>query len=120
MTVLTTHGDDQMTVTAIPSGQQESADPFSLPCQLADPRLFFAESPKDVAVAKALCMDCPVRGACLAGATERQEPWGVWGGEVFVDGVVVAHKRGRGRPRKSAPLDQITRAQAVPAGQSAA
>ncbi|OZB46955.1 MAG: transcription factor WhiB, partial [Cellulomonas sp. 14-74-6] len=30
------------------------------------------------------------------------EPWGVWGGEVFVAGQVVAVKRGRGRPRKEA------------------
>ncbi|WP_418607005.1 hypothetical protein [Georgenia sp. SUBG003] len=42
----------------------------------------------------------PRARACLAGALERKEPWGVWGGEVFVDGVVVARKRGRGRPRK--------------------
>ncbi len=36
---------------------------------------------------------------CLAGALERREPWGVWGGELFVSGVVVARKRPRGRPR---------------------
>ena len=33
----------------------------------------------------------------------RREPWGVWGGEVFVEGRVVAVKRGRGRPRKVQP-----------------
>ena len=38
--------------------------------------------------------------ACLAGALERREPWGVWGGELFIAGVVVARKRPRGRPRK--------------------
>ncbi|CAM5326708.1 WhiB family transcriptional regulator [Streptomyces tanashiensis] len=32
---------------------------------------------------------------------ERREPWGVWGGELFVQGVVVARKRPRGRPRKN-------------------
>ena len=26
---------------------------------------------------------CPLRESCLAGARERNEPWGVWGGEVF-------------------------------------
>lgn len=71
-----------------------------LPCRLVDPDLFFAESPIEVERAKALCQDCPVRAACLTGALERQEPWGVWGGELLVAGTVVAHKRPRGRPRK--------------------
>jgi WhiB family redox-sensing transcriptional regulator len=31
---------------------------------------------------------------------ERGEPWGVWGGEIFERGAVVARKRPRGRPRK--------------------
>ena len=55
----------------------------------------------DVERAKTLCHNCPVRQACLAGALERQEPWGVWGGEWFVQGVAVPRKRPRGRPRKS-------------------
>jgi WhiB family transcriptional regulator, redox-sensing transcriptional regulator len=40
-----------------------------------------------------------VRPACLAGALERGEPWGVWGGELFQHGVITADKRARGRPR---------------------
>ena len=71
-----------------------------LPCRFVDPEVFFAESPVDVENAKALCQDCPVKAVCLAGALERREPWGVWGGELFVQGVVVARKRPRGRPRK--------------------
>lgn len=71
-----------------------------LPCQ-AQPLLFFAERYADAERAKALCRACPVRAACLAGALERSEPCGVWGGEVFMDGVIVAAKRGRGRPRKA-------------------
>jgi WhiB family redox-sensing transcriptional regulator len=71
-----------------------------LPCRLVDPDLFFAEAPAEVEAAKALCVGCPVREACLAGALKRREPWGVWGGQLFVGGVVVAHKRPRGRPRK--------------------
>lgn len=81
-----------------PSGT--TYDPAELPCRLVDPEVFFAESPADVEAAKALCVDCPLRTACLAGALERREPWGVWGGELFVAGVVVARKRPRGRPRK--------------------
>jgi WhiB family redox-sensing transcriptional regulator len=40
-----------------------------------------------------------VRLACLAGALERGEPWGVWGGELLQNGVITAGKRPRGRPR---------------------
>jgi WhiB family redox-sensing transcriptional regulator len=73
---------------------------LQLPCWSEDPDLFFAESPQDVETAKAVCADCPVRAGCLAGALSRREPWGVWGGELVVAGVVVPRKRPRGRPRK--------------------
>ncbi len=71
-----------------------------IPCREYDAELWFAESTAEVELAKSLCAECPVREGCLAGAVERREPWGVWGGEVFVGGVVVPRKRGRGRPRK--------------------
>lgn len=71
------------------------------PCHEGDPELWFAESPADVEAAKALCGPCPVRAACLAGALARREPWGVWGGELFVKGAVIARKRPRGRPTKA-------------------
>lgn len=71
-----------------------------LPCRLNDAELWFAESPDDVEFAKALCRDCPVRDRCLDGALERAEPWGVWGGELFLKGEVIPFKRARGRPRK--------------------
>ena len=76
-------------------------DQRALPCLRNDPELFFAETPHDVEVAKALCVDCPVRARCLDGALERREPWGVWGGELFLQGAVISRKRPRGRPRKS-------------------
>jgi WhiB family redox-sensing transcriptional regulator len=82
-----------------------SSDPVfhdDLPCHFADPDLFFAERPGDLEQAKLLCGDCPARAACLAGALQRAEPWGVWGGEIFDHGVVIARKRPRGRPRKVA------------------
>lgn len=81
-----------------------SAEELELACR-TDPELFFAEAPADVELAKALCVDCPIRRACLAGALERREPWGVWGGELFVRGVIVARKRPRGRPRKNPDPD---------------
>ena len=74
-----------------------------LPCWSVDPDLFFAESPTDVARAKTICQHCQVRRQCLTGASERREPWGVWGGELFAKGRVIPTKRGRGRPRKDKP-----------------
>jgi WhiB family redox-sensing transcriptional regulator len=71
-----------------------------LPCR-AEPELFFAEHPADLLRAKMLCRDCPVRSACLAGALQRREPCGVWGGELLLRGAVIADKRPRGRPRKA-------------------
>ncbi len=72
----------------------------SLPCRVEDPDLWFAETPGELEAAKAFCLDCPVQRACLAGAIARREPWGVWGGEIFERGTVIARKRPRGRPRK--------------------
>ncbi|MGQ0842938.1 MAG: WhiB family transcriptional regulator [Sporichthyaceae bacterium] len=71
-----------------------------LPCRAFEADLFFAETPEDVEYAKSLCRNCPIVDACLAGALARSEPWGVWGGELFVQGVVAPRKRPRGRPRK--------------------
>jgi WhiB family redox-sensing transcriptional regulator len=82
---------------ALPVTQATAAD---LPCA-DEPDLFFAESPADVETAKALCRGCAIRIACFSGALERREPWGVWGGELFLRGEVVPRKRPRGRPRKT-------------------
>lgn len=73
-----------------------------IPCRDNDAELWFAESPADVEFAKSLCHTCPAVTACLAGAIDRAEPWGVWGGEIFERGSVIARKRPRGRPRKDA------------------
>jgi WhiB family redox-sensing transcriptional regulator len=69
-------------------------------CRRFDPDLWFSDSPAELELAKSMCGDCPVRVECLAGAVERAEPWGVWGGEIFERGAVVPRKRPRGRPRK--------------------
>jgi WhiB family redox-sensing transcriptional regulator len=78
------------------------AEGNDLPCRRENPELWFAERPTDLELAKTFCADCPLREACLAGALERREPWGVWGGEIFERGTVIARKRPRGRPRKTA------------------
>jgi WhiB family redox-sensing transcriptional regulator len=67
--------------------------------------LFFSEDLHDIARAKHLCSSCAVRRSCLQGAMERQEPCGVWGGELFANGRVLAHKRRRGRPPKHRPAE---------------
>lgn len=75
-------------------------DGIDLPCQVNDPELWFADTPADIEFAKTLCAACPLQAECLAGAKEREEPWGVWGGELFEHGMVIPRKRPRGRPRK--------------------
>jgi WhiB family transcriptional regulator, redox-sensing transcriptional regulator len=79
----------------IPSG-------LDLPCT-DNPDLFFAEAPADLEQAKTLCQGCRARIDCLQGALERQELWGVWGGELLLRGTIVPRKRPRGRPRKADP-----------------
>lgn len=76
------------------------APAVTVPCHEADPDLFFADDPPTIEAAKALCAPCPLREACLAGALERRESAGVWGGELIVNGQIIARKRPRGRPRK--------------------
>jgi len=77
-------------------------DELTLPCHSHDPELWFAEEPDLVARARGLCAGCPVLRDCLAEAIDRREPWGVWGGELFERGEVVAQRRPKGRPRKDA------------------
>lgn len=73
---------------------------IEVPCRAADPDLWFADNPVELERAKALCSECPIRRMCLNAALDRAEPWGVWGGEILDQGVVIARKRPRGRPRK--------------------
>lgn len=74
---------------------------LDLPCRSGDADLWFAEAPAELERAKALCGGCPIRAECLAGALRREEPWGVWGGEIFERGAVIPRKRPRGRPSKA-------------------
>jgi len=63
--------------------------------------LFFSDDQYDIARAKAICSKCGLAEGCLSGALDRAEPYGVWGGHLLVEGVIVAVKRGRGRPPKN-------------------
>jgi len=92
-------GSIPVTVVVTPTGPTGVVRGRALPCA-DEPDLFFAESPDDVELAKSLCGGCSVRTSCLAGAVERREPWGVWGGQLFIRGQIVPRKRARGRPRK--------------------
>ncbi|QNG55320.1 WhiB family transcriptional regulator [Pseudonocardia petroleophila] len=74
---------------------------LDLPCRSGDADLWFAEAPAELERAKGLCGACPIRAECLAGALAREEPWGVWGGEIFERGAVIPRKRPRGRPSKA-------------------
>ncbi len=69
--------------------------------------LFFSEQLDDIARAKAVCGNCPVADLCLSAAINRHEPWGVWGGELLLNGKVMAPKRRRGRPPKVARPEPI-------------
>lgn len=70
--------------------------------------VYFSEELQDIAMAKQICSTCPVMVECLEGAIARHEPWGVWGGQMFLNGRILATKRRRGRPPKVArPEDEL-------------
>lgn len=96
----------RMAETAI-ARRARCADPDS-----AYSHLFFSEDPINVARAKAICSACTVRLLCLSTALRRQEAYGVWGGELVVDGEVKLDIPRRGRPRKVSRIlvdvDEVT------------
>jgi WhiB family redox-sensing transcriptional regulator len=95
------------TATAVIAKRARCADPDS-----SYAHLFFSEDPINVARAKAICSTCTVRTLCLTTALERQEAYGVWGGELVVDGVIKIDIPRRGRPRKVSRIlvdvDEVT------------
>lgn len=78
------------------------ARPGEIPCRTNESDLWFSDTATDISKAQAMCRACPLVAECLAGAIERNEPWGIWGGELFERGQVVAQKKPKGRPRKDA------------------
>lgn len=89
--------DEKIGLDAV-TGTYSDGSSFNLPCHTADPEMYFSEDELVVAEAKSLCGQCPVRAQCLEGALSRKEPAGVWGGELFEAGRVIARKRKAGRP----------------------
>lgn len=77
--------------------------------------LFFSDHVADIARAKAMCGLCPLAIDCLNGALEREEPWGVWGGELISGGRIVANKRPCGRPPKT-PRPEVVYDEMGPVG----
>ena len=65
--------------------------------------LFFSDEIPDIIRAKQICGGCPFAVPCLEGALERREPWGVWGGQLLLNGRILVQKRKRGRPPKNPP-----------------
>ena len=47
----------------------------------SDPELWFSEDEHEIEKAKDTCLDCPVMQKCLIYALERDEKYGIWGGE---------------------------------------
>lgn len=74
----------------------------------ADIRLFFSEDIADINQAKSICADCPLASRCVQGALDRHESCGVWGGYLFANGQILAHKRPRGRPPKHRPTQDTS------------
>ena len=89
--------DEKIGLGAV-TGTYSDGSSFNLPCHTADPEMYFSEDELAVAEAKSICGGCSVRSQCLEGALSRKEPAGVWGGELFEDGRVIARKRKAGRP----------------------
>lgn len=89
------------------------------PCQGLDPDLWFEETPEATAQAQSACASCPIRASCLAQALVRREEWGIWGGEIFEGGRLVAQRTPTGRPRLDAD-ELLARASAELASRLAA
>lgn len=103
-----------LTLTLAPASSQsaDDADPAGddARARCADghgtlSHLFFSEDDHEIARAKSICGPCARRTSCLAGAIDRSEVYGVWGGMLLVDGTPVEFKRRRGRPpKRPAPI----------------
>jgi hypothetical protein len=93
---------------AIPGGPEFMTDPRRGcgPAQPIDPDWWFSDVDKYRDRAKRICRRCPVRLACDAWATERNERWGVWGGRLRGRNSDAANRaRNEARAARRAELD---------------
>lgn len=78
-------------------------------CQAADPELFFPVAGAgaglaEIARAKAVCAECPVRDRCLDYAIETEQAHGVWGGTTVDERRAIAARRRRDLARRASAL----------------
>ncbi len=102
---------DDFTDIRLPDPQPAADEWAAAACRREDAslgELFFSDQIPDIARAKSICGDCPVIDACLEGAIDRREPWGVWGGQLFANGKILAQKRKRGRPPKNRDDEDVS------------
>lgn len=96
----------------------------ALPC-VRQPDLFFSRRKDDTEAAIWLCQGCPVRPECLAGALERREPEGIWGGERFPRAwrtpqrAAAAPRKPRPTPERVLPARETLRGKAANEGRAA-
>ncbi len=109
MTVIESEGPSLSSTTSAIGASTGSTNPLAqswwtqAACRDLDNagELFFSEELHEIAQAKRVCAGCPAIAPCLEGAIGRREPWGVWGGQIFLNGRILAQKRRRGRPPKN-------------------
>lgn len=76
--------------------------------------MFFSDDIGEISAAKRVCAECPVIASCLEAALDNGEQWGVWGGQLFVNGEMLTVKRRRGRPPKVARPEDLMPVVPVP------
>lgn len=82
------------------------------PCQHPDNAGidWHSDNPTTQTYAARLCAPCPIRDACEAGARDRREKWGVWGGVLFGRHMWRGQGIGKpGRPTEDDRVDALTR-----------
>lgn len=81
-----------------------------IPCRTRDADLWWSDYREDQDEAAAACWSsCPLRDACYAGAVDRREPAGVWGGWRFAKGrpTTAVPVKSRALPEPAEPVQPV-------------